>query len=223
MFPISRRLQGDLAFISEFNLQLLHLPGLKNVVADFLSRPPPKSAGTVATTTAADPVDFEEMAAEQNRCAETQHLLGGTSLKLAFCQTGTQCQGGDVSTSVFRPIVPLKLIFLLIFLTLLTLGGLPSIVLFHLGLCGMYYPATSPPGPASAWLASRPISTATHAWPPRPSPSLNNVFLTFMRIWWAHCSTVIVLIIFLPSLIAHPNGWKLFHFLSPPQRHAHKL
>jgi hypothetical protein len=29
-------------------------------------------------------VDFEEMAAEQNRCPETQRLLGGTSLKLAF-------------------------------------------------------------------------------------------------------------------------------------------
>jgi hypothetical protein len=29
-----------LAFISEFNVQLLYLPGLKNVVADFLSPPP---------------------------------------------------------------------------------------------------------------------------------------------------------------------------------------
>ncbi len=37
--PISPRQQCHLAFISEFNVQLLHLPGLKNVVADFLSRP----------------------------------------------------------------------------------------------------------------------------------------------------------------------------------------
>jgi hypothetical protein len=36
----------------------------------------------------ADPVDFEEMAAEQNRCPEKERLLGGTSLKLAFRQTG---------------------------------------------------------------------------------------------------------------------------------------
>jgi hypothetical protein len=28
-----------LAFISEFNVQILYLPGLKNVVANFLSRP----------------------------------------------------------------------------------------------------------------------------------------------------------------------------------------
>jgi transposase InsO family protein len=38
----------------------------------------------VAAAAAADPVDFEEMATEQNHCPETQRLLGGTSLKLAF-------------------------------------------------------------------------------------------------------------------------------------------
>ncbi len=48
------------------------------------------------------------MAAEENRCPETQRLLGGTSLKLAFHQTGAQCLAGDISTGTFRPIVPLK-------------------------------------------------------------------------------------------------------------------
>ncbi len=38
--PIFPRQQRHLAFISEFNVQLLYLPGLKNVVADFMSRPP---------------------------------------------------------------------------------------------------------------------------------------------------------------------------------------
>ncbi len=76
---------------------MLYLPGLKNVVADFLSRPsPPGPTGTVAATTAADPVDFEAMAAEQNSCAETQRLLGGTSLKLAFRQVGAHRLAGDV-------------------------------------------------------------------------------------------------------------------------------
>ncbi len=38
--PFPPRQQRHLAFISEFNVQLLYLPSLKNVVADFLSRPP---------------------------------------------------------------------------------------------------------------------------------------------------------------------------------------
>jgi hypothetical protein len=46
--------------------KILYLPGLKNVVADFSSRPNKTTAGSVAATSAADPVDFEEMAAEQN-------------------------------------------------------------------------------------------------------------------------------------------------------------
>jgi hypothetical protein len=35
-------------------------------------------------------MDLEEMAVEQNRCAEMQRLLAGTSLKLSFRQTGAQ-------------------------------------------------------------------------------------------------------------------------------------
>jgi hypothetical protein len=106
--PISPRQQRHLMFISEFNVQLLYLPSLKNVVANFLSCPTPQTTGSVATTMAAEPVDFEEMAAKQHRCPETQRLLGGTSLNLAFCQTGAQYLAGDVSTGTFRTIVPLK-------------------------------------------------------------------------------------------------------------------
>ncbi len=88
---------------------MFYLPGLKNVVADFLSQPsPPGPTGTVAATAAADPVNFEAMAAEENSCAETQRLLGGTSLKLAFRQAGAHCLAGDISAGVFRPIVPQK-------------------------------------------------------------------------------------------------------------------
>jgi hypothetical protein len=55
--PISPRQQRHRAFISEFNVQLLYLPGLKNVIAVFLSSPPPQTTGSVAATTAADPVE----------------------------------------------------------------------------------------------------------------------------------------------------------------------
>jgi hypothetical protein len=105
--PISPKQQRQVAFISEFNIQMLYLPGLKNDVADFLSRPsPPEPTGDVAA--AADPVNFEAKAAEQNSCAETQVLLSGTSLKLAFRQAGAHGLAGDVSTGVFCPIVPQK-------------------------------------------------------------------------------------------------------------------
>ncbi len=89
-------------------MQILYLPGLKNVVADFLSRPNQTTTESVAAASAAGPVDFEEMAAEQNRCPETLRLLGGTSSKLAFHQTGAQRLAGDVSTGNFRLIIPLK-------------------------------------------------------------------------------------------------------------------
>jgi hypothetical protein len=186
-----------LAFISEFNLQMLYMSGLKNV-ADFLSRPNHTITGSVATASVADPVDFEEMAAEQNHCPETQRLLGGTSLKLAFRQTGAQRLAGDISTGNFRPVVPLKFRKNIFdqFHNVAHLGGSPPVVLFHLGLCGTVFPATSPPVLAGVWPASGARSTATDAWSPTPSPSLNGVFLTCMLIWWAHCSTVIVLINF---------------------------
>jgi hypothetical protein len=57
--PISPRQQLHLAFISEFNVQLLYLPGLKNDVADFLSRPNQTITGSVAATLVADPMDFK--------------------------------------------------------------------------------------------------------------------------------------------------------------------
>ncbi len=77
-----------MAFISVFNVQMLYLPGLKNVFADFLSCPPgplpPEPSGTVAAEAAADPIDFKAMAAEQICCAKTQRLLSSSSLKIAL-------------------------------------------------------------------------------------------------------------------------------------------
>ncbi len=143
-------------------MRLLNFPGLKNVVADFLSRPNQTTAGSVAAASVVDAVDFEEMAAEQNRCPETQRLLGGTYLKLAFRQTGAQRLAGDVPQAIFTQLFPLnsEKPFLIIFTMLLTSGGSPPVILFHLGLCGAVFPATSPPGPAGVW----PIIDRTSKW-----------------------------------------------------------
>jgi cleavage and polyadenylation specificity factor subunit 1 len=50
------------------------------------------------------------MATEQNHCAEMQHLLCSSSLILAFQQAGVLRLVGDVSTGVFCPIIPAKLL-----------------------------------------------------------------------------------------------------------------
>ncbi len=114
-------------------------------------------------------------------------------------------------------------IFFHIFIKLLTPGGLPPVTLFHLGLCGVDYPATSLPGPRSVWPTSKARSTATNAWSPSPSPSRSDVFLTSMLIWWACYNIVIILIIYSQLLITHPSGWKLFLFLIHPRRHEQRL
>jgi hypothetical protein len=150
----------------------VYLPGLKNVIADFLSRPLPKSTETVAAMAAADPMDLEEMAAEQNPCPERQRLLGGPSLKLAFRQTGAQRLAADVSTGVFRPIVPLKF-RKNIFAHFHNVANRRRLASCRIFLSRFVWRGLS-------WPASGAISTDTHAWPPNLSPSHNGVFFTFM-------------------------------------------
>jgi hypothetical protein len=134
---------------------------------------------------AEDPVDFEEMAAEQNRCPEMQRLLGGTSLKLAFRQTGAQCLAGDISTSTFHPIVPLKFRKYIFahFHNVAHPGRLASHRIISSGFVWRGLSSDVTNGPTGVWPASGTSFTATHAWPPSPSPSRSDVILTFMLIW----------------------------------------
>ncbi len=82
--PILPHQRCHLVFISESNVQMFYLPNLQNVVADFLSQPclPSQSTDDAAAAAAAPPINFKEMAAEQNQCTETQRLLGRTSLTI---------------------------------------------------------------------------------------------------------------------------------------------
>jgi hypothetical protein len=86
--PISPGQQRHLAFISEFNVQMLYLPGLQNVVADFLSLPslPLQSASDVTAAAEALPINFAEMATKQRHCPEMQHLLSGPYPSITFKQ-----------------------------------------------------------------------------------------------------------------------------------------
>jgi hypothetical protein len=94
-----------LAFISEFNVQMLYLPGLNCWWRFFVSPLPsaPGSAETVAASAVANPVDSEAMAAEQN-AALAQRCIP----PMAFRPAGAQRLAGNVSTGVFCPIVPQK-------------------------------------------------------------------------------------------------------------------
>jgi hypothetical protein len=85
---------------------------------------------------AADPVDFEEMAAEQNQCPETQRLLGDTTLQLAFHQTALNDSLEMFLQAIFAQLFPLNSgkSFLIIFTMLLTPGGSPVVVLFFFSL-----------------------------------------------------------------------------------------
>ncbi len=123
-------------------------------------------------------VDFEVMAAKQNHCAETQRLLGGSSLQLAFHPAGTQCLAGDVSSGVFLPIVPKKFrkdIFS-IFTTFHIPGGSSPGVWYLLLLFGEEWPATSPHGRGPASTASKP--TSPHSPAPPASPHLPVTFFS---------------------------------------------
>jgi hypothetical protein len=173
----------------------------------FLSRPLPESTDPVefeemAATTAADPVEFEEMAAKQNCCAKMQRLLGDTSLKLAFRQTGAQCLAGDTSIGAFRPIVPQKFRKDIFTHNVAHPGRLAS---HRIISSGLVWRRLSSNITTWTWPASGARSTATHALPPEPSPSHSDVFLTSMLIWWAHCSIVTVLIIFFTIIDCTPK------------------
>ncbi len=84
MAPISSCLQRHL--VSEFNVQVLYLPGLQNIIANFKFRHSLllQLTGDVAVAMAAALINFETMVTKQNRCPETQHLLGSSSLTVAF-------------------------------------------------------------------------------------------------------------------------------------------
>jgi hypothetical protein len=123
--PWSARQQRHLAAIAEFT-------GPANVVAVAFSQPtpslqvqtrtPPPEGGqeytnplhlqetAAAASTETDPIDFQDMAAEQVTCLEIQWLLvpGGSSLKINFQVIQGHRLAGDSSTGVWRPLVPLK-------------------------------------------------------------------------------------------------------------------
>lgn len=111
--PKSARQQRQLAFISEFSLSPIYTPGKTNVVADALSRPPSPTATIAAlypvhATTSAN-FSPQQLAHDQQTCSETQQQLNNPSLQIQTHTVDNLPLHGDISTGVFRPLVPSKL------------------------------------------------------------------------------------------------------------------
>jgi hypothetical protein len=101
----------QLAYVSEFSTDLRHTPGLRNVVADALSRPStsppalvPASVGNLTATPAAlspPPIDYEAMAAAQPACTDCSQMCDSKSLFF----TSRLAEGvelfGNISTGTF--------------------------------------------------------------------------------------------------------------------------
>jgi transposase InsO family protein len=102
--PWTARQQRHLSFISEFNIKLVHTPGVKNVVADSLSRP----GGVIAAVEPLPaPLDWTELAAAQAADPQLLADLSDSSLQLAtHLLPDSTPLTGDVSTGHFRPVVP---------------------------------------------------------------------------------------------------------------------
>ena len=113
--PWTPRQQRQLAFIAECTADVVHVPGLSNVVADALSRPPdtpachvPAEASPSACFSATAALDYTLMAAAQLTCPGVAALRASSSLRLTTQHVEGQLLLGDISTGIFRPVVPLS-------------------------------------------------------------------------------------------------------------------
>jgi hypothetical protein len=134
--PWSARQQRQLSFIAKFTSDIRHTPGQENVVADALSRPPPAAAKLpppsqrpspdvaaedwpeeglatpeepiLAAIPDAQPVDFSAMAAAQRACPEVAEMMNSTTLQITSQAVGDETLLGDISTGVFRPLIPIQ-------------------------------------------------------------------------------------------------------------------
>lgn len=99
----SPRQLRHLDYISQYSTDIVYIPGIKNVVADALSRIEINSVTKVPF------LDFQKFAKVQKHDPEVQNLFQNyTSLKLELkpCQISAEDILCDTSTGVVRPVVP---------------------------------------------------------------------------------------------------------------------
>jgi cleavage and polyadenylation specificity factor subunit 1 len=92
--------------VAEFDAHLVHTPGVENVVADVLSRPPESVNACLSQDLDYQAVDFHQMALLQATCEDVAALRASGNLQVTSVLVGQAQLWGDVSTGVFRPLVP---------------------------------------------------------------------------------------------------------------------
>jgi hypothetical protein len=111
--PWSARQQRQLSYIAEFAATLRHISGESNVVADALSRPAAQqqqpavnNVAPAAAPAVSPPLDIRELAAAQSSCADCQRAATSPSLRVVTANLDSTPLLVDVSSGVFRPLVP---------------------------------------------------------------------------------------------------------------------
>ncbi len=62
----------------------------------------------LAAITDAQPVDFSAMASAQRSCPEVAEMINSTTLQITTQAVDDETRLGDISTGVFRPLVPIQ-------------------------------------------------------------------------------------------------------------------
>jgi hypothetical protein len=122
---------------------MLYLPGLKNVIADFLSRPNQTTTHWISRhRVGGRPSVFRRDGRRAKPLPRNAAALNWLSARQAL-----NAWLEMFPKAIFAQLFPSnsEKTFLIIFTKLLTPGGSPPVVLFNLGLCGTVFPATSPP------------------------------------------------------------------------------
>ena len=119
--PWSTMQQRRLSFLSEFNCEIRHLPGLENVVADALTRPEPSnvpqhpSSTTLISELQPTPpppvpgISFSKMSLLQQSGPKIEFLCCSSALSVISVPYSGSNLLCDMSTGILRPLVPEKM------------------------------------------------------------------------------------------------------------------